>query len=57
MDTTKLRRPVSLSLTPDEANILSKLNEDGISTIEVFRQGLRTYQEKYIDTMHQNNNA
>lgn len=53
----KLRQPISLSITVEEANILQKLNDKGISNISVFRRGLKVFCEDTIDTLTQNNNS
>lgn len=57
MKTNKLRQPVSLSITAEEANILQKLNDKGINNISVFRRGLKVYCEETIGSLTQNNNA
>ena len=49
MDKSKLRQPVSLSLTESEAELLSILTAKGIKTISVFRRGLAIYEKELID--------
>ena len=55
METTGLRKPVNLSLTPHELEITSKLKLLGYSYISIFRRGLKTLQEEEIDRLTQNN--
>lgn len=55
--TTKLKRQLSLSITSDEAILLGKLEDKGVSIVSVFRRGLKIYAEDYIDELTQNNNS
>ena len=45
MDKSKLRQPVSLSLTEQEAEVLEILQAKGIKIISVFRRGLEAYEK------------
>ena len=52
---TKLRQPISLSITVEESILLHKLNDNGIKNIDVFRKGLKVFCEETVDSMTQNN--
>lgn len=54
---TSLRAPVSLSITPQEAEILDYLKAKGIKAIMVFRRGLEAYKQECVEDLSQNNNA
>lgn len=47
----KLRQPVSVSLIPQESDILEKLNAKGIRAIHVFRRGLEEYEKELNETL------
>ena len=49
MDKSKLRQPVSLSLTEQEAEVLEILQAKGIKIISVFRCGLSVYEKQLRD--------
>lgn len=52
---TKLRQPISISITQEESLLLNKLRENGITNIAVFRRGLKVFCEETVDSMTQNN--
>lgn len=43
---TKLRQPISLSITESEASVLELLNAKGIKNVMVFRRGLDEYEKE-----------
>lgn len=46
---TKLRRPVSLSITEQESEILDILREKNINPIMIFRRGLSIYESELLN--------
>lgn len=57
MSNKKLRQPLSLSITAEESELLSKLNAHKISNVAVFRRGLKEYEADMVNNLTQNNNS
>lgn len=51
----KLRRPIGLSITAEESEQVTKLNNKGITTVAIFRLGLTRAVKREVDSMTQNN--
>lgn len=53
----KLKRGISISITPEESELVDKLQAKGITIISLFRRGLREYEEDCVKDLTQNNKA
>lgn len=53
----KLKRGISISITPEESELVDKLQTKGITIVELFRRGLRDYEQDYVKELSQNNTS
>lgn len=53
----KLKRGISISITPEESELLETLRKHGITVVSIFRRGIREIEQDYVKELGQNNNA
>lgn len=50
-----IKETITISITPEEKQLVDKLKKEQITQVAIFRRGLAQMREDYIDDLTQNN--